>query len=127
MDALGAIDIMKTLKDFDKLNSYVLGQAKKFELKGNSKFKNLSLTITSSTVTFKNDITNFELVGEGFVTRKSLIKSEVFPVTFKLDTSEKTLETNFKDKNALLTLLILIYFDFLKQYAKKAKEVYYGS
>lgn len=122
MDELKTIEVMKSLKDFDKLNYYVLRESKTFGLKGESKFKKYKLIVENSILEFKDDITLFKLSGRGILSEKGTFSAKSQNVEFNFDTINKTLETNYKDRKIILILLILFYFDFIKQYAIRAKK-----
>lgn len=127
MEELKTIEVMRHLKDFDKLSSYILRESKTFGLRGDSKFKKHSLLIENSLLEFGDDITQFILSGRGVLKEKGFASVKTHTVEFKLDTVKKTLETNYENKKILLVLLILFYFDFIKQYAVRAKKELEGA
>lgn len=124
MRELITIDVMKNMKDFDVLSNYILKISNKFRLKGDVKFKSDRLEFLDCEIEFEDDITKFTLEGKGILETKTLFGKNTTVVNFFLDNKNKTFETNCKEreKERLLRLLILGYFDLIKKYAIQCKE-----
>lgn len=122
MKELMTIDVMKNLKDFEVLSNYILKESNKFKLKGDVKFKSDRLELLDCEIEFGNDITDFVLKGKGIFESKKMLGKNSTTVNFLLDNKNKIFETDCKEKQRLLTLLILSYFDLIKKYAKQYKS-----
>lgn len=123
MKELIKIEIMKQMDGFEDFNNFVLKETSVYKVNGEAKLKDYKLDGIQSEIKFFDDITKFILTGSGVLREKGFLgKEKETKVDFELNTMQGTFATNYEKKEKLLPLLILFYFDFLKQFAKEARK-----